>query len=131
MTPVEEPIVPRSALGEHTHVNAMGADAAGKHEHEDETLLDAKLVIDDFSQTTHSGEINVPWSAGVLSEDDIYGELGEIVVGDRPGREPDDGITLFDSTGLAIQDVAAAHVVYEHASEQGIGTEFPLVGTET
>jgi alanine dehydrogenase len=129
VTPVEEPIVPRSALGEHTHVNAMGADAAGKHEHEDETLLDAKLVIDDFAQTTHSGEINVPWSAGVLDEDDIHAELGEIVVGDEPGREPDDGITLFDSTGLAIQDVAAAHVVYEHAKENDNGYPFELVDT--
>ena len=129
VTPVEEPIVPRAALGEHTHVNAMGADAKGKHEHEDRTLLDAKLVIDDFSQTTHSGEINVPWSAGVLDEDDIYAELGEIVVGDRPGREPGDGITLFDSTGLAIQDVAAAHVVYEHARENDNGYPFELVDT--
>ena len=129
VTPVETPIVPRSALGDHTHVNAMGADAAGKHEHDDQTLLDAKLVIDDFSQTTHSGEINVPWSAGVLSEDDIHGELGEIVVGDKPGREPGDGITLFDSTGLAIQDVATAHVVYEHARERNNGYPFELVDT--
>ena len=129
VTPVEEPIVPRSALGEHTHVNAMGADAKGKHEHEDETLLDAKLVIDDYDQTTHSGEINVPWSAGVLDEEDIYAELGEIVVGEVPGREPGDGITLFDSTGLAIQDVAAAHVVYEHARENDNGYPFELVDT--
>jgi alanine dehydrogenase len=129
VTPVEEPIVPRSALGEHTHVNAMGADAEGKQEHEGRTLLDAKLVIDDFAQTTHSGEVNVPWNAGVIDEDDIYGELGEIVVGNRPGREPEDGITLFDSTGLAIQDVAAAHVVYEHAQENDNGYPFELVDT--
>jgi alanine dehydrogenase len=130
VTPVEDPIVPREALGEHTHVNAMGADAEGKHEHADGTLLDAKLVIDDYEQCTHSGEINVPWHDGVLDDDDLYGELGDVVVGDVPGREPDDGVTLFDSTGLAIQDVATAHVAYEHADANDNGTPFSLVGTE-
>ncbi|WP_254832956.1 ornithine cyclodeaminase family protein [Haloglomus salinum] len=129
VTPVEEPIVPRGALGERTHVNAMGADAPGKHEHGDETLLDAKLVIDDYEQCTHSGEINVPWGEGLLGDDDLYGELGEIVTGEKPGREPGDGVTLFDSTGLAIQDVATAHVVYEHADDNDNGYPFELVDT--
>ncbi|MUV59246.1 ornithine cyclodeaminase family protein, partial [Halogeometricum sp. CBA1124] len=57
VTPVEDPVVSRDAVGDHTHVNAMGADAEGKHELADEILLDAKLVIDDHEQTTHSGEI--------------------------------------------------------------------------
>ncbi|MEE6210809.1 ornithine cyclodeaminase family protein [Salarchaeum sp. III] len=128
VTPVEDPIVHSSDLADHTHVNAMGADAAGKHEIANDILLDAKVVIDDFAQTTHSGEINVPWSEGVLDEDDIYGEIGEIVTGKAEGRTSDDGVTVFDSTGLAIQDVAAAHVVYEHANEKDNGTEFDLLG---
>jgi alanine dehydrogenase len=122
VTPVESPIV--STAGDHTHINAMGADAAGKHELADDLLLDAKLVIDDHEQCTHSGEINVPYGAGVLTDDDIDAELGEIVVGTKPGREAGDGVTVFDSTGLAIQDVAAAHVVYEHATENDNGTQF-------
>jgi alanine dehydrogenase len=130
VTPVESPIVRREWLGEHTHVNAMGADAEGKHELADEILLDAKLVIDDYEQTTHSGEINVPWSEGVLDDDDIYGEIGEIVVGERAGRTTDDGVTVFDSTGLAIQDVAAAHVAYEHADENDNGYPFDLMGLD-
>ncbi|UIP01232.1 ornithine cyclodeaminase family protein [Halobaculum sp. CBA1158] len=128
VTPVEDPIVSREAIGEHTHVNAMGADAEGKHELADELLLDAKLVIDDYEQTTHSGEINVPYAAGVLDDDDIYGQIGEIVVGERAGRTAEDGVTVFDSTGLAIQDVAAAHVVYEHANERDNGYAFDLLG---
>ncbi|MFB6090054.1 MAG: ornithine cyclodeaminase family protein [Halobellus sp.] len=128
VTPVESPIVSREAVGEHTHVNAMGADAAGKHELADEILLDAKLVIDDYEQTTHSGEINVPWSEGVLGDDDIYAALGEIVVGKKDGRVAADGLTVFDSTGLAIQDVAAAHVAYEHAVENDNGYPFDLLG---
>jgi len=128
VTPVEEPIV--HAVGEQTHVNAIGADAAGKHEIADAILQDAKIVIDDYEQCTHSGEINVPWAAGVLDDADIHAELGEVVVGERSGREGGDGVTVFDSTGLAIQDVAAAHVVYERASEEGLGELFELVDTE-
>ena len=128
VTPVESPIVSPGSVGEHTHINAMGADAEGKHELDDEILLDSKLVIDDYEQTTHSGEINVPWSEGVLDDDDIYGSVGEIVTEKKPGRTADDGISVFDSTGLAIQDVAAAHIVYEHATENDNGYPFDLFG---
>jgi len=128
-TPVREPIV--SEVGEDTHINAMGADAEGKHEIADEVLMNAKLVIDDYEQCTHSGEINVPWHNGVLDDDDLHGELGDVVTGKIDGRTDADGVTIFDSTGLAIQDVAAAHVVYEDAVANDVGTEFPLVGTDT
>ena len=129
VTPVEDPIVGPDDVGEHTHVNAMGADAEGKHEIADDVLLNATVVIDDFEQCTHSGEVNVPWSQGVMDADDIYGEIGEIVTGVIEGRTAEDGVTVFDSTGLAIQDVAAAHVVYEHAFENDNGTAFELIRT--
>jgi alanine dehydrogenase len=127
VTPVREPIV--HEVGERTHVNAIGADAEGKHEIADDVLADATIVIDDYEQCTHSGEINVPWSEGLLDDEDIHGELGDVVTGNVEGRTPEDGVTVFDSTGLAIQDIATAHVVYEYADEHGIGTPFPLVGT--
>jgi alanine dehydrogenase len=126
VTPAESPIV--SDVGDRTHVNAMGADAAGKHELADDLLLAAKLVIDDHEQCTHSGEINVPYREGTLGDDDVYAEIGEIVVGAKEGRVDADGVTVFDSTGLAIQDVAAAHVVYEHALDQDNGTPFDFFG---
>ena len=129
-TPVEEPIVGREMVGERTHINAMGADAAGKHELADDLLLDATIVIDDYDQCTHSGEINVPYAAGTLTDEDIHAELGAVVTGRRDGRTAETGITIFDSTGLAIQDVATAHVVYEYANEHDEGTPFPLVDTE-
>ncbi|AGB17269.1 putative ornithine cyclodeaminase, mu-crystallin [Halovivax ruber XH-70] len=129
VTPVENPIVGPDDVGETTHVNAMGADAEGKHELADDLLLDATIVIDDHEQCTHSGEINVPYHDGTLTDDDIHAEIGQIVVGDEVGRTGDTGVTVFDSTGLAIQDVAAAHVVYEEASEHEGGSPFDLVGT--
>ncbi len=128
VTPVGEPIVDEEDVGDHTHVNAMGADAEGKHELTDELLQAATIVIDDHEQCTHSGEINVPYSEGVLGDGDIYGEIGEIVVGSREGRTDETGVTVFDSTGLAIQDVAAAHVVYGEAADGEEGVAFDLVG---
>jgi len=128
VTPVEEPIV--HDVGSYTHINAIGADAAGKHEISDEILQNATIVIDDYAQCTHSGEINVPWAAGILGDDDIHGELGDVIVGTAAGRTDDMGVTVFDSTGLAIQDVAAAHVVYEGARADGDGSDFDLVGTD-
>lgn len=127
VTPSTEPLVAREDLGEHTHVNAMGADAAQKQELDPAILRDGKLVIDDYDQTTHSGEISVAYEAGEIDDADIDGAVGEIVVGTAPGRTPDDGVTVFDSTGLAIQDVATAHVVYEHASETGDVDSFSFV----
>ena len=129
LTPVRNPIVGPDDVGEHTHINAIGADAAGKHELADDLLSEATIVIDDHKQCTHSGEVNVPYGKGVLSDDDIHGEIGQLVVGDLPGREETTGVTVFDSTGLAIQDVAAAHVAYENAreSESGAGYEFGMI----
>jgi alanine dehydrogenase len=128
-TPVREPIV--DTAGERTHVNAMGADAPGKHEIADAVLQQATIVIDDYEQCTHSGEINVPWSEGMLDDNDLHGELGDVVAGQIDGRTTADGVTVFDSTGLAIQDVAAAHVIYEDAADSDAGTPYSLVGTDT
>ncbi|MFA9428175.1 ornithine cyclodeaminase family protein [Natronorubrum sp. A-ect3] len=130
VTPVEDPIVGLEDVGDHTHVNAIGADAEGKHELADELLQAARIVIDDHEQCTHSGEINVPYHEGVLTDDDIHGEIGELVVGTKDSRTADTGVTVFDSTGLAIQDVAAAHVVYENARADGDGYDFGLIDTD-
>ncbi|GAB3667222.1 ornithine cyclodeaminase family protein [Halopiger thermotolerans] len=129
VTPVRDPIVGPDDVGEHTHVNAIGADAAGKHELADDLLQAARIVIDDHEQCTHSGEINVPYSEGVLTDDDIYAEIGELVVGAKAGRTDETGVTVFDSTGLAIQDVAAARVVYENANAADDGYAFGMIDT--
>jgi len=128
VTPVEEPIVDADVVGEHTHINAVGADAAGKHELVGVLLAAAKIVVDDREQCIHSGEINVPYGEGMLTDDDIHATLGEVVVGEATGRVDADGVTVFDSTGLAIQDVAAAHVAYERAAAAGAGVSFDLLG---
>lgn len=121
-TPVREPIVRAAWLRPGAHVNAMGADAHGKQELDSDALTGARLVIDDWEQACASGEVNVPLHDGVITRDDIWAALGEIVAGDKAGRESDEQITLFDSTGLAVQDVALARLVHERAVERGAGT---------
>jgi alanine dehydrogenase len=98
-----------------THVNAIGADAPGKEELDPEILKTAKIVVDNFAQASHSGEINVPLAKGIISKENIYAELGEIIIGRKTGRESDNEITVFDSTGLAIQDISCARLVYDKA----------------
>jgi alanine dehydrogenase len=120
-TPSREPVVKDEWISEGTHINAIGADAPGKQELDPRILRRAKIVVDAWEQAKHSGEINVPLRNRQLFREDIYAELGEIVAGKKPGRESEEEITLFDSTGLAIQDVAVAALAYRLAVERGAG----------
>lgn len=127
-TPGREVVVRAEMVRPGAHVNAMGADAPGKQELEGALITRAKIVIDDHEQATHSGEINVPLHDGTLRETQIFGTLGEIVAGKKGGRDSDDEITLFDSTGLAIQDLALARVLFSQARAAGAGVELDIVG---
>lgn len=126
VTPVRSPIVRDEWIGAGTHINAIGADAPGKQELSPELLKRAKIVVDDWEQASGSGEINVPLRSGIISEDDVYGELGDIVCGRKAGRVSDEEITIFDSTGLAIQDVATAWMVFKKAKRSGSGRSIEL-----
>ncbi len=121
-TPSRTPVVESSWIHDGTHINAMGADAHGKQELATELLQRARIVVDDWDQACGSGEVNVPLSTGALSRGSIDAALGEIIAGEKPGREGDE-ITVFDSTGLAVQDVALARVIYDQACAQNVGRE--------
>ncbi len=126
-TPSTCPLVKSEWVGEGTHINAIGADAPGKQELDPRLLRRAKVVVDDLEQASRSGEINVPLSKGEFRLEQVHAELGEIVAGRKPGRESEDEITVFDSTGLAIQDIAVAWEVYRRAKEKGMGQEVQLI----
>jgi ornithine cyclodeaminase/alanine dehydrogenase len=128
LTPVHEPIVKRDWVKNGSHWNALGADAAGKQELDPDILGDAVVVVDDWEQATHSGEVNVPLSEGILRREHIRGTLGAVLEKAIPGRTSANEITVFDSTGLAIQDAAVARVVHERARRQGLGTPVQLLG---
>jgi alanine dehydrogenase len=122
-TPSNTPVVRREWLSPGTHINAIGADAQGKQELEAAILQASKVVVDDWAQASHSGEINVPLAAGEITPKQIYASLGEIVAGKKTGRENPAEITVFDSTGLIIQDLALGMAVYKLALEKGLGEE--------
>jgi alanine dehydrogenase len=108
-TPSREPLVQDAWIADGTHINAIGADAAGKQELDPAILLRASVYVDDPRQAVHSGEINVPIASGLYSVDRVAGTIGDVILG-RAGRRSDDEVTVFDSTGLAVQDLAIAGV---------------------
>ncbi|MBA7562559.1 Delta(1)-pyrroline-2-carboxylate reductase [subsurface metagenome] len=118
-TPSREPVVKKHHIKPGTHISAIGADAKGKQELDSGLLASAKVVVDDIEQASHGGEINVPLSESQLRIEQIYGTIGEIAANLKNGRENDDEITIFDSTGLAIQDIVCAKLVYEKAKTRG------------
>ncbi len=120
-TPSKKPLVFEPMVSKGTHFNCVGADAPLKEELDPAILKKAKIVVDDWEQASHSGEINVPISKGILSKKDIWAELGDIIAGTKLGRVSKEEITVFDSTGLAIQDAATVGFVYKKAISRKIG----------
>jgi ornithine cyclodeaminase/alanine dehydrogenase len=128
-TPSTKPVLLRSWIAPGTHINAMGADGPGKQELDPQILKDGRIVVDEPEQSLHGGELNVPVQQGLLSERDIAATLGRVLAGEAQPRRSAEDITIFDSTGLAIQDVAVAAAVYERAKARGMGTPVELVPT--
>lgn len=116
-TPVRKPIVKEDYVSKGVHINAIGADAEGKQELDVGILKKADIVIDNWEQASHSGEINFAVSQRIITQEDIYANIGEIVTGKKPGRKSLDQITIFDSTGLAIQDISCANEIYRRLME--------------
>jgi alanine dehydrogenase len=122
-TPSRKPLIKADWISPGTHINAMGADAPSKQELETPLLQKSKIVIDSWDQASHSGEINVPVSQKVIKRKDIHAKLGDVIIGNVSGREGQE-ITIFDSTGLAVQDAVTAWHVYRKATKNKVGHVF-------
>jgi alanine dehydrogenase len=118
VTPSSTPLVKKEWIAQGTHINAIGADAHGKQELYSDLTKSCKIIIDEWSQASHSGEINVPITEKIIGKKNIYAQLGEIVAGKKQGRKNKKEITMFDSTGLAIQDVSVAFVVLQRLDKE-------------
>jgi alanine dehydrogenase len=105
VTPGNELVVRRGDLRPGMHLNMLGADGPGKAEAEPEAVAACQLFCDEWTQASHGGELTGAVEAGLVSREDVV-ELGDVLTGSHPGRSAPDGVTLFDSTGLAIQDLA-------------------------
>jgi alanine dehydrogenase len=112
-----------------THIAALGADLEGEQELDGQILQRARVFVDDMRQCRPDGEINVPLREGLITEDDIAGEIGKVIVGELEGRQSDDQITVFDSTGIALQDSATVPLEYERALAAGVGIEKKMIST--
>ncbi|MBI4185993.1 MAG: ornithine cyclodeaminase family protein [Chloroflexi bacterium] len=119
VTPARAPFLKKKWLAPGAHINAIGADAEGKEELEPDILKEAVIVVDDLGQASAAGEVNVPLRKGIISLGNIYGTLGDIITGRKKGRQDSRTVTVFDSTGVAIEDVAVARFIYEKAKQAG------------
>jgi ornithine cyclodeaminase/alanine dehydrogenase len=104
-----------------TFVAAVGADSETKQELEPVLLAQNKTVVDIFEQCASIGELHHAIASALMTEQSVHAELGEIVAGIKPGRTSSDEIIIFDSTGMALQDVITAATVYKKAVDTGIG----------
>ena len=118
VTPGSEPVVRAADLHPGLHLNMLGADGPGKAEAEIEAVERARLFCDEWTQASHGGELTGAVEAGRVTREQVT-DLGRVVTGAAQGRTGDDEVTLFDSTGLAIQDVAICLAVLE-AGQAGV-----------
>jgi ornithine cyclodeaminase/alanine dehydrogenase-like protein (mu-crystallin family) len=112
VTPGHAPVVGVGDLRPGMHLNMLGADGPGKAEMEIEAVARAELYCDEWAQASHGGELTGAVEAGLVTRDRVT-DLGAVITGAARGRSSDDAVTLFDSTGLAIQDLALCHAVLD------------------
>jgi alanine dehydrogenase len=116
VTPGKQILLPPGSLRPGQHVSLLGADGPGKAEIAVEELVRARVFCDDWEQASHGGDLAAAVEAGAIERDDVT-VLGDVLVGSKPGRRADAEITVFDSTGLAIQDLAVARAALARADE--------------
>lgn len=128
-TAAPEPILLGEWIADGTHVNAVGSSVAFTRELDTAAVVKSRLFVDRRESTTNeAGDFLFPKKEGAIGDDHILGEIGEILIGKVQGRRSPDEITLFKSLGLAIEDVSAAHYVYDQAVQKKRGTWVELGG---
>ena len=120
-TTSQQPLLGLGDVRPGTFIAAVGADNPQKQELHPALMAESKIVVDLLEQCALMGDLHHALHAGVVSRADVHGELGELVARRKPGRESQEEITIFDSTGMALQDVAAAAILYEKAERLGSG----------
>jgi alanine dehydrogenase len=127
-TPSREYFLHREDVARGALVAAVGADSPDKQELDPTLMQGNKVVVDILEQCATIGELHHALNRGLVTQEDVHAELGEVVAGRKAGRASEDEIIIFDSTGTALQDVAAAAIVYERALSDGRGMTLNLTG---
>lgn len=125
-TSARESLIQKEWVKPGTHISCIGADMEGKQEIDERLFGEAKVFVDDIGQAVRVGETKVAVKKGILAADGIAGEIGNLILGRIPGRTSAQEITIFDSTGIAIQDLLTAAYILEVAERQGAGTVVDL-----
>jgi ornithine cyclodeaminase/alanine dehydrogenase-like protein (mu-crystallin family) len=124
-----EPVLFGEWLAPGCHLNAVGSSTPNARELDTPAVARARLYVDRReSALNEAGELLIAMKDGAVGADHIQGELGDLLVGKAPGRQSDEEITLFKSLGLAVEDLAAAHFIYQKALQQNVGTRLALGG---
>lgn len=121
VTPARSPVIQKEWVREGTHFSCIGADMEGKEEIDLHIFENARIFADDIPQCMKVGEMEVPIKTGVISEEDIAGEIGQVLSGNLRGRTDDKQITIFDATGLAILDLVTGKRAIAQADSKGTG----------
>jgi alanine dehydrogenase len=125
-TPARRPLLHRGQVPPGTFVAGVGADSPDKQELDPQLMAAGVVVADVLEQCAAIGDLHHALAAGAMRREDVHAELADLVVGRRPGRRSSGEVTIFDSTGTALEDVAAAAVVYEGALARAIGLRVAL-----
>ena len=120
-TPSTRPLFGPENVSPGTFIAAVGADNEQKQELDPRLMASSKIVVDSLEQCATIGDLHHALEQGLVTREDVHAELGEVIAGQKEGRTSDDEVIVFDSTGLALQDVAAAAIVYERATKAGKG----------
>lgn len=125
-TPSRKPLIKQGWVKPGTHITCIGADMEGKQEIDENLFSSARVFVDDITQAVNVGETEIPFKQGIITKEAIVTEIGNVVRGNIAGRLSDAEITIFDSTGIAIQDLLTANHILKVAKERGIGTTVDL-----
>jgi ornithine cyclodeaminase/alanine dehydrogenase-like protein (mu-crystallin family) len=119
------PLFSGSLLANGAHVNNVGSHAAASREMDTDAIVRSTVVVDAYEAAwAESGDILIPIDEGAITREHVVAELGEVVLGKKPGRQSIEDVTLFKSNGLAFQDAVTAALAFERAKAAGVGTEF-------
>jgi len=127
VTAAHEPVLNGAWLRPGTHVNLVGSSSVNAREADDEVVTQSRFFVDSrTSARAEAAELRHAMTAGLVGDNHVLGEIGEVLSGRLTGRSSDKDITVYKSLGVAVQDLAAAHIVYDCAMRDGIGTRVPF-----
>jgi len=120
-TPSRAPMIKKEWVKPGTHISCVGADMEGKQEIDEHLFASTRVFVDDIGQAISVGETEIPYKKGIITEDQIKAEIGSVILNRENGRVSNEDITIFDSTGISLQDLITANYLLEKAAEKEVG----------